>query len=206
MTNESTESEPESERRAAEPVGAEELDEALFRRVVLANQYEMLASLRPEGADLYLDIAERLRDWWPIEDMYPIDQMREMRGDPLTREDQDFVKDVLEMFDALQRADGEGLVGEADKRAVRFMGFCGNYELKYLSYLDWLRGQDMFLYVTLANPTDTNSHFPMIEIYRRMLGAWEALGRPRTLGAEDVAALLRARISPEKRQPAETAA
>jgi uncharacterized protein YfbU (UPF0304 family) len=184
---------------------AEELDEALFRRVVLANQYEMLASLRPKEADFYLDIAQRVREWWPLEDMYPIDGLREMRGDPLTRADQNFVKDVLEIFDALQRADEAGLVREPGRLGVAFMGFCGNEELKYLSYLDWLRGQDMFLYVTLANPPDTNSHFPMIEPYRRMHEAWEALGRPRTLGATEAATLLRARIHPEKRQPAETA-
>ena len=184
---------------------AEELDEALFRRVVLANQYEMLASLRPDVADHYLDCARRVRDWWPLETIYPIDWMREMREDPLTAEDQEFVKSVLEMFDALQRAEGEGLIDEASKRAVRFLGFCGNYEIKYLAYLDWLRGQDMFLYVKLANPGDTNSHFPMIEPYRRMLETWETLGRPRTLGATEAAALLRARIHPDKRQPAATA-
>jgi uncharacterized protein YfbU (UPF0304 family) len=185
----------------AAPGGADELDDALFKRVVLANQYEMLASLLPDEAEGYLDYARRVRDWWPLDDIYPIDWMREMRGDPLTREDQDFVKDVLEMFDALQRADAAGLVGEGEKRAVRFMGFCGNEEGKYLGYLDWLRGQRMFLYVALANPADTNSHFPMTEPYRRMRAQWEALGRPRTLGGREAAALLRARLDPETRRP-----
>lgn len=183
-----------SEAEKAAAAGREELDEALFQRVVLANQYEMLASLRPKEADLYLDIAERVRAWWPLEDMYPIDGMREMREDPLTREDQDFVKDVLEIYDALQRADGQGLVGEAERPAVRFMGFCGNYELKYLSYLNWLRGRDMFLYVKLANPNDTNAHWPMVETYRRMLARWDELGRPRQLDAGAAAALLGERL------------
>jgi uncharacterized protein YfbU (UPF0304 family) len=166
----------------------------------------MLASLSPHEADFYRDLARRVRDWWPLDDVYPIDRMQDARHDPLTREDQDFVKDVLELFDALQRAGTAGQIAEREQPALLFPGFCGNYEGKYLAYFDWLREQRMFRYVKLANPEDTNSHFPMIEPYRRMVAAWETLGRTRTLGATEAAALLRARIHPGKRQPAGTAA
>lgn len=193
MMNDSKPAERQPDCREAEI--ADELDDALFKRIVLANQYEILASLNPDEAEGYRDFARRLRDWWPVDDIYPIDSMQEMRGDPLTREDQDFVKDVLEMFDALQRADEAGQVGEGEKFAVSFLGFCGNEEGKYLGYLDWLRGRHMFLYVRMANSGDTNSHFPMIEPYRRMLAAWDAIGRPRTLGEGEASALLRAHPS-----------
>lgn len=166
------------------------LDSEMFQRLVLANQYEMMASLEPELADDYRDLADRIRRWWPLESLEPVQWMSETRENPLTSEDQGFVLDVLELFDALQRAEGEGKVGGEDRKAVAFPGFCGNHEGKYLGFLDWLRDHERFRYVRLRDPADSNSHMPTIGLYRRMLDKWLELGRPRHLGEAEAAAIL----------------
>lgn len=167
----------------------EGLDIEMFQRWVLANQYEMMASLEPELADHYRDMADRIRQWWPLESLEPVAWMSEARENPLTREDQELVYDVLELFDALQRADAEGKVGADDRKAVAFPGFCGNYEGKYLGFVKWLRDHERFGYVRLRDPRDANSHMPMLALYRRMLDKWRELGRPREMGSAEAAAI-----------------
>ena len=165
------------------------LDTEMFQRWVLANQYEMMASLEPDLADDYRDLADRIRRWWPLESLEPVAWMSEARENPLTREDQGLVLDVLELFDALQRADGEGSVGEEDRKAVAFPGFCGNHEGKYLGFLQWLRDHERFRFVRLRDPRDANSHMPMLGLYRRMLDKWRELGRPPSLSGAEAAAI-----------------
>lgn len=166
------------------------LDIEMFQRLVLANQYEMLAALEPDLADDYRDLARQVRSWWPLESLAPVRWMSETREDALTLEDQGLVLDVLELFDALQRADSEGKVGAEHGNAVAFPGFCGNYEGKFLGFLEWLRDHERFRYVRLRDPEDANAHMPMLGLYRRMLDKWSELGRPRSVSAEDAAAIL----------------
>jgi hypothetical protein len=165
------------------------LDTEMFQRLVLANQYEILANLEPDLADDYLDLAQQVRSWWPLESLPPVRGMSEIREDALTAQDQGLVLDVLELFDALQRADREGKVGEEDRNAVAFAGFCGNYEGKYLGFLEWLRDHERFRYVRLRDPEDANAHMPMLALYRRMLDKWRELGRPRNLSAAEASAI-----------------
>ena len=168
------------------------LDNEMFQRLVLANQYEILAGiqLEPDSAEHYRDLADRIRRWWPLETLETVGWMSESRQTPLTVEDQGFVMDVLELFDALQLAEGEGKVGKEDKSVVAFPGFCGNYEGLYLGYMEWLRDHDRFNYVRLRDPKDANSHMPMLAVYQRMVAKWEELGRPRPLSAADASAII----------------
>lgn len=165
------------------------LDREIFQRLVLANQYEILACLDPDGGEDYRDLARQIQSGWPLDRLSPVSWLVEACEDPLTAADQDLVLDLLELFDALQRADGEGKVGDEDRSAVAFPGFCGNYEGKYLAYLDWLRRQERFNYVRLRNPADANAHMPTLALYRRMLDKWKELGRPRSLSAADASAI-----------------
>lgn len=169
------------------------LDTEIFQRLVLANQYEILACLDPDGEEGYRDLARQIQSGWPLERLQPAIWLEEACEDPLTAGDQDFVRDMLELFDALQRADERS--GGTERGAVAFPGFCGNYEGKYLAFFDWLRRQRHYTYVRLANPRETNSHMPMLPAYERMLARWEALGRPRELEAADAAAILAERRS-----------
>lgn len=168
----------------------EALDTEMFQRLVLANQYEILARVEPDLGELYRDLADQVRKWWPLDALQPVQWMEEARHDPLTASDQAFVLDILELFDALQRADEDGKVGEDDRGAVGFPGFCGNYEGKYLAYLDWLRDHERFQYVRLRDPRDANAHMPMLAVYERMLDKWRELGRGPTLSAAEAAAII----------------
>jgi uncharacterized protein YfbU (UPF0304 family) len=171
------------------------LEGEMFQRLVLANQYEMMAELAADTdvAEDYLDLARQVRSWWPLERLRPVTWMDESSEDPLTAEDMDFVRDVLELFDALQRSQAGRDGGAGEARPVAFPGFCGNYEGKYLGFLEWLRAQKHYCYVRLADPRDANSHMPMIPDYECMLDAWSALGRPRELGPAEAEAILAAR-------------
>jgi uncharacterized protein len=176
------------------------LDTETFQRLVLANQYEMLACLDPDSGDDYRDLARQILSRWPLERLRPVQYLDEAGRNPLTAEDQDFVRDALELFDALQRADKAGNVAAADHGAVAFPGFCGNHETKYLSFLEWLHRQEHYTYVRLVMPGESNSHLPMSRVYRRMIDLWEALGRPVELDPDDAAELLAARRSARRAQ------
>ena len=114
------------------------LDTELFQRLVLANQYEMLAWLDPDRAEEHEDAATRIRDWWPLEDLHDVDSMMSGRHDPLTLDNQRFVRDVLMLYRLLQTAHRNGCTSSAGDGAPKFPGFCGNSEGKYLRYYRWL--------------------------------------------------------------------
>jgi uncharacterized protein len=177
------------------------LDTELFQRLVLANQYEMLARLDPDRAEEHVDAATRIRDWWPLQDLRDVDWMSGARQDPLLLEDQRFVHDVLTLYSVLQRAHSSGCTSSAGYGAPKFRGFCGNEEGKYLDYYRWLLKTERYVLVERADPDDPNSHQAMIETYARMLDKWKSLGRPDELDQGQYDAIMFEWIHPSYRRP-----
>jgi uncharacterized protein YfbU (UPF0304 family) len=177
-----------------------ELDEDLFRRLVLANQHDILARLVPREAAHHERNARMLREGWPFELVPEIATAEEYCADPLTREEVLFVIDILELYQVLQDAEDKGLKAEGPP-GFAFPGFCGNYEIKLLSFYQDTRERERRLFesLRLANPRDLNSHWPMADFYSRMLAVWDELGRPRDLDEAQFQAIAAAWVPPERR-------
>jgi uncharacterized protein YfbU (UPF0304 family) len=167
--------------QAGEP--APELNEALFRRLVLARQEEILALLDRRRASHHRRNARLLREGWPVELVPEIDTALEYLADPLTGEQVLFVIDVLELYRILQDAEDKGWKPAGGPPNFAFPGFCGNHEGKLLSFFRDTRERErpLFESLRLANRRDLNSHWPMADFYRRMLAQWDEYGRPHEL-------------------------
>lgn len=149
-------------------------------RIILANQYQILALLDKQNARDYDTIREALEDNYPLAYEGLFDRFR----DGLTMEECGFVNEVLAMYDALQRTK----VADA-----HFPGFDGNNETMFMTYARHIRKREgRFDYLDVGSP-DLNSHFPSVEGYRRMLDVWKRHDKSYELKADQAKEILAAR-------------
>ena len=163
-------------------------------RLILANQYEILAALKND--DSYARISEELRDGhaWLYQQHFDYFSSSNMRED-----DAEFVVTILGSYSDLrdsyeQLADKSGI----EPHQVEFPGFDGNNEGELLSFARALRKSERF--IDTLPEHGKNSHMPTRDIYGRMIAKWEELGKPHfPLSKEQIAALLSARTHPSNR-------
>lgn len=174
------------------------IDDDLFKRLVLINQYTILSHVDREGREEWERAAAKVRRHWPVDELPGVPELLSARRDPFTEGDRDFVYGVLAMYEALQHAENESVV-RADGQGALFDGFDGNGETKHMAYTRSLvHDEGKWEHLRTSNK-DFNAHHPTLEIYGRMLKAWDSQGRPFILTADQYAALLAARIHPENR-------
>lgn len=157
---------------------ANEIPDPLYKRMTLANQYRILGFLDVESRDYWNRAAEMAVEGWPVENLPDADIIKSYLRDALTREEQRFVLDAFNVFELLQ--DGEKL-GMKPKRAhawLDFPGFDGNNETKLMSYARHIVEHEQRFENVRRSMDSFNSHMPTIELYQRMISAWERLGRP----------------------------
>lgn len=162
-------------------------------RLILANQYEILAELKDD--EHYALMAETLRaghKW--LYDQY-FDSLSENLSDAETQH----VLGILGIYGDLKSsyddlADKSGI----DANEVNFPGFDGNNECELLSFANSLIKHRRFE-VTLGKAA-RNSHMPTTAIYSRMIEKWMELGQPRyPYSKEVIQKILAARIHPDNR-------
>jgi uncharacterized protein len=181
---------------------ANDIPEHLFRRMVLANQYRILSHLDSDDKEYWERAAEMVSEGWPVENLPGVDVMQSYMRDALTRQDQKFVLDALNVFELLQDASKRGAAPKREHTFVEFPGFDGNNEGKLLSYARHVRDNEgRFTYVKLGG-RDLNSHWPTVEMYQRMIAEWERQGRPQRLTESQFDALLEAQVHPSQRRQA----
>lgn len=155
-------------------------------RWVLSNQYQILAALSTEDAEHYHQCREILEQGYELEydeiarhvydgdDTMSIAECRE-------------VVDTLAMFHILQRtyrdlADKSGI----DESRLEFGGFDGNHETKHVAYARFYASQQGGRFTDLPHPEDFNSHYPTLDVYRRMLAEWHRSESKYKLTRDDV--------------------
>ncbi|WP_068094128.1 YfbU family protein [Novosphingobium rosa] len=174
------------------------IDNELFKRLVLINQYTILSHVDPDQAEMWERSAEKVRDYWPIDDLPDVQCLQEAMRDPFTEENRAFVYDVFSMHAALQHAEDEGVV-PTDPGKTSFAGFDGNHEIKYMSYAEALVNHDgKWKHLRFAN-RDFNAHHPTLDLYGRMLSEWRKHGSPFELSAAQYEAIVAARVHPANR-------
>lgn len=175
---------------------ANEIPDEVFKRLVLTNQYRILALVDDErNADYWERAADVAEDGWPVESLPGFDRLAEAAEDPLTRDDQEFVLDIFQIYQLLQDAADKGMAA-ADGRGVDFPGFDGNYETKLMGYARHLVDHEQrFVSVRTMGP-GFNSHWPTVETYTGMIAAWDRQGRPLRLSRSQFDEILAERGRP----------
>lgn len=158
-------------------------------RLLLANQYEILAHLR-EDDDL-AQLAKNLRsghEWiykQAFEDLYPV----------LSEEDTKFVLDVLRLYDDLRVSKGNREdAADIDDDKLEFPGFDANdgHENTLRGFCEALRLDGRYLAV--LGDEAPNSHMTMVDAYNRMLDARNEIPTPYgQLSKEELSTVLNAR-------------
>nr|ACN22657.1 conserved hypothetical protein [uncultured bacterium] len=162
-------------------------------RLILANQYEILAALKND--DSYGRIAGELRDGqeWLYQQHF------DYFSPNMQEEDAEFVVTIVGIYsdlrDSYERlADKSGI----EPHQVEFPGFDGNNEGELPSFARALRKSNRFIDTLPEHGKD--SHMPTRDIYSRMISKWEELGKPHfPLSKEQISALLAARAHPSNR-------
>jgi uncharacterized protein YfbU (UPF0304 family) len=160
-----------------------------IERLSLSVQYRILAKLDPDyGYDRLATILERgyTRDY---------EEVMESVREELSEEDCNFVRDIMCLYFDLQHSyDQLGEQERAGIESVDFPGFDMNddHEGILLGYARFLKSPMMFASLRTAS-TEFNSHAPMTDLYRAMLGKFNSMGspRPRAFTVEQMKTLLR---------------
>lgn len=157
------------------------------KRLILANQYEILSILDPRSARFYNDRARALRDGYTR--FYPVD---EFIADELPDTEQELVIQILDLYRALTFS-YQALEETEEVARPQFVGFDGNdeRECELLGFADYLINQlRRFRELSPDGELDLNSHREMLQTYQVQLERWAKLGRPMELSLGEIREIL----------------
>lgn len=177
------------------------LDDDMFKRMVLINQYTILSKIDPGNAAYWERSAAKVREHWPTDELPDYDELNSYARYPFTADDRAELLDTIEVHDLLQQAEDAGLsMGEDGMGYTAFPGYDGNNESTFLNYYRNLVDEGhKWPNLRRMNEHDLNSHGPFRDSYIRMVRAWRDIGSPRPLRQEHVTAIINARTHPENR-------
>jgi hypothetical protein len=157
-------------------------------RKILANQYLILEKIDPDNADWYVEAREILNNGYEAD--YE-DVLQDVYTAPHTMsvEDCNYVGDVLQMYDMMQTAYKNGETAGVNSRSLKFPGFDGNNETKFMGYARHMKKHGKWDFLDLAS-TDFNSHFLTQGKYAKMLSEWNASDNRFDLTAVDIVRIL----------------
>lgn len=163
-------------------------------RLLLANQYEILAALKKEES--YARLAGQLRDGH--EWLYS--QAFDWLSPNLPVDDAEHVLKILGIYSDLK--DSYGALEDKsgiDAGALEFPGFDGNNESEFLAFSRALRDAGRF--VSTVPEYGKNSHHATTDMYSRMIAKWQELGEPLyPYSKSTILAIIDSQIHPENRK------
>lgn len=158
------------------------------QRLILSNQYKMMAMMDPENAERYR------RQQTIIERGFGL-QMRELDRDfgELPEDICRRVIDMMEMYHALRISfDNLKNAADIDARRIHFLGFDAATEARYLSYVRFLVNTEGRYTHFDSGSHGFNSQTTMWDKYVRMLGAWHGCPRQYHLSEVEINQVLNA--------------
>jgi len=156
----------------------------------------ILAALYPQEKDYYEEAAEALEDGYELHyDMIAQNVYKD--DDTMSEAECKEVLDTLEMYDLLQHSykNLEEKAGIPESK-LRFPGYDGNNETKFLAYADYFCRHGHGRFSSLDRPRDFNSHYIASRAqYQRMLEVWKQVRKKIThgdqgLSQEDILSVL----------------
>ncbi|MFC5077258.1 hypothetical protein VTH8203_00728 [Vibrio thalassae] len=153
------------------------------QRLILSNQYYLMAKLTPENAEKY----KRLQTI--VERGYEL-QMREINKEYgcLVEDECREVIDIMEMYHAMQESNkmlSEEDRKDVDQRRLQFLGFDIATEAQLVNYVRFLIDSEGLYPQFDKGDHHFNSHVPMLDKYRRMLVTWRHCPRQYHLSAAE---------------------
>jgi hypothetical protein len=152
-------------------------------RLLLSNQFRILAKVEPAEAGHYMENVKILENGYTREYSLLIDDFSE----EMSANACELVDDILDMHRALKDA-YEELQDKSGIRAadIKFHGFDGNNEIEYLRYASFLFNQGRWEESKGANGECANSHARTLDRYRDMLAQWKTSADRHKLTCEDI--------------------
>jgi uncharacterized protein len=159
-----------------------------FERLLLMNQYRILSLLDQSNADHYNKLRDALESGYVAS--YQDDLFAGML-DGLSVEQCAFVREVMNMYDALQRSydaldDKQGI----EEERTKFPGFDSDYELPHLGYARFVVEREGKFSRLKSHSPDFIGHTPMLDQYRRMYDIWRLADNRYELTRDDIAVIL----------------
>ncbi len=153
------------------------------QRLILSNQYYLMAKLTPENAAKY----QRLQTI--VERGYEL-QMHEMNKEfgCLDEDECREVINVMEMYHAMQESNKmltEEERNDVDQRRLQFLGFDIATEAQLVNYVRFLVDSEGLYPQFDKADHHFNSQMPMLDKYRRMLKTWRNCPRQYHLSAAE---------------------
>lgn len=138
-------------------------------RLLLINQYRILAALNESDASHYNELIQILERGYTI--FYSM--IDEWVSDDMPEDEGKFVLDVLDLYRAIEDVKRSTKDETLEKHHYsHFVGFDGNHETQYMGFSRFLlqeqgkfSEQEKYLRIN----DNMNSHMPMIEKYKNML-------------------------------------
>lgn len=165
-----------------------------LERLFLWNQYEMRKHVDPKSREHCETVQEALQSGYQPCYEYVLDRMEK---EEITGEQAQFVYDVLDMFDALQRYE-QASGTKIEHAHAKFSGFDGHGDLVGFARfnVEVLKRWD---YLNIKN---FDAHMPIEPIYQRMLEVWKgkSLSERFTLNPDEVEAIFAATTHQDNRQ------
>lgn len=157
-------------------------------KLILHNQYTILEKVYPEQADTYKKAQTILEYGYALEyGNLPGIQMSEM-SEESCRETRDIMDMFRYIYNAIDKSEDSQI---KDNFKLKFHGFDGNDETKYMSYAEFLQSEGRW--TELSGSDGMNSHMPTLERYRSLLAVWRSLPNKFELTDDDLRSLSAAR-------------
>ena len=147
-------------------------------RIILANQFRILAALEPDSAIEHQNRADCLQSGY-LEQA----SLERYVEDELAHDVHELVYDTLDMFQALK--DAKRKILELKKITIKFPGFDEKKEAKYLAYSRHLIERDV-RFSDCAKDGPFATHSEMVETYEKMTKKWRSSSDRFDLDLEDV--------------------
>ena len=149
------------------------MDLSMKDRLIIANQLKILEKLYPEEAKDYSNGRKAIEEGYKSHYSW----LTEGFCDEMSVAESEEVIRILNMYRAItfsykKAEDKEGL----EESKIKFHGFDGNDEGKQFGYAQYFI-VDLGRYDELRGDSeypDLNSHYPMLDEYRRMLSIWKS--------------------------------
>jgi len=159
-------------------------------RLILINQYRILAELKRGEESHYLELIDILESGYEV--FYSM--VDEWISEDMPEDEGRFVLEVLDLYRAIEDVKRSSRDPHLLNHPLSiFPGFDGNNESTYLGFCRFLlekQGKFQEQQQYLAKNDDMNSHRPMIDRYRRMLNAAGNISNVRRLSPIEVISIL----------------
>ena len=161
-------------------------------RLLLINQYKILAALKKDEEDHYLELISVLEHGYAI--FYSM--IDEWVSDDMSEEDGRFVLNILDLYRAIENVKRSSKDEALLKHPYSFFrGFDGNNETQHMAFARFVietQGKFQEQRPYFLKNDNLNSHMPMVPKYEQMLAAAKRHPSIWHMSATDAIALLNA--------------